>query len=215
MWKYKVHSSHELCCCRNPEYLTEDEVDNTEYDEEHQDRFDVNGVKMQTTETNQLQHYQSMMAAFIQLGKWFDYLRENGVYDNTRIILVSDHAAGLGQFPDRIMEDGTDTMTYNPLLMEKDFDSKTFTTSEEFMTNADVPYLSIEGLIDDLKNPFTGNSIAPEGQKEKEQYVLDSAYLNVDDNHGMQFKPGNWYGVQKDVRAVSNWSKASENSILP
>lgn len=207
-----VHNSRLL---QEPEYLPKDEVDNTEYDEEHLDRFDVNGVKMQTTETNQLQHYQSMMAAFIQLGKWFDYLRENGVYDNTRIILVSDHAAGLAQFPDRIMEDGTDTMTYNPLLMVKDFGSKTFTTSEEFMTNADVPYLSIEGLIEDPQNPFTGNRISIEGMKEKEQYVLDSNYLNVDDNHGMQFKPGNWYGVTKDVRVISNWDKESENSVLP
>lgn len=206
---------HNCRLLQEPEYLPEDEIDNTEYDKAHQDRFEVNGAKMQTTETNQLEHYQSMMAAFIQLGNWFDYLRENGVYDNTRIILVSDHARRLGQFSDRVMEDGTDTMAYNPLLMVKDFNSNTFTTSEEFMTNADVPYLSMEGLVDDLSNPFTGKQITNKGQKEGKQYVLDSDFFNVDDNHGIQFKPGDWYAVQKDVRVVSNWSKVSENSVLP
>lgn len=37
------------------------------------------------------------MAAMLRLGEWFDYLREEGVYDNTRIILVSDHGYRLEQ----------------------------------------------------------------------------------------------------------------------
>ena len=44
---------------------------------------------------NQLAHYQINMAAMLQLANWFDYMRENGVYDNTRIILVADHGRGL------------------------------------------------------------------------------------------------------------------------
>jgi hypothetical protein len=33
-------------------------------------------------------HYHANMAAYILLGKWFSFLKENGVYDNTRIIIV-------------------------------------------------------------------------------------------------------------------------------
>ena len=45
---------------------------------------------MNMTTNEQVTHYQVNMAAFLKLGEWFDYLRENGVYDNTRIIIVSD-----------------------------------------------------------------------------------------------------------------------------
>lgn len=38
---------------------------------------------------------------------------------------------------------------------------------------------------------------------------------NLTRGNSMQFKPGDWYAVQKDVRVVSNWSRVSENSVLP
>ena len=66
-------------------------------------------------------HYQTNMAAMLQLGKWFDYMRENGVYDNTRIILVSDHGKDLNQDNSFKLADGTDKALYYPLLMVKDF----------------------------------------------------------------------------------------------
>ena len=53
----------------------------------------------------QVTHYQSNMAAMLQLGRWFDYLRENGVYDNTRIIVMSDHGGTMGQFPELLADD--------------------------------------------------------------------------------------------------------------
>ena len=61
-------------------------------------RYTVNGKTMDMTQTAQIIHYHVNMAAYIEHGNWFDYLRENGVYDNTRIILVSDHGYGAGHF---------------------------------------------------------------------------------------------------------------------
>lgn len=43
--------------------------------------------------------------------------------------------------------------------MVKDFNRKGFSTSDTFMTNADVPALAMEDLIRDPKNPFTGKAI--------------------------------------------------------
>ena len=39
-------------------------------------------------------HYKENTLALMALGKWFESLKENGVYDNTRIIIVSDHGIG-------------------------------------------------------------------------------------------------------------------------
>ena len=82
---------------------------------------------------SQFLHYQTNMAALIQLGKWFDFMRQNGVYDNTRIILVADHGRGLAQFDYMLMSDPKiDVEWCNPLLMVKDFGSQEFTTSDEY-----------------------------------------------------------------------------------
>jgi hypothetical protein len=62
-------------------------------------------------------------AALLLLGKWLDFLRENGAYDNTRIVVVSDHGDNLETpFPGNIvLPKGMRVENYNPLLLFKDF----------------------------------------------------------------------------------------------
>ena len=57
------------------------------------------------------------------LGVWFDELKKNGVYDNTRIIIVSDHGYAIPtKMPDTLMlPNGDDLSWYRCLLMVKDF----------------------------------------------------------------------------------------------
>jgi hypothetical protein len=43
-------------------------------------------------------HYHVNMAAFLLLAKWFDFLKEKGVYENTRIIIASDHGGNLHSY---------------------------------------------------------------------------------------------------------------------
>ena len=99
-------------------------------------------------------HYQVNMAAMIQLGKWFDYMREKDVFDNTRIILVADHGTSLQQWGELQIDEETDVSFCYPLLMVKDFNSEEFTVSEEFMTNGDVPAIAMKDIIDNPRNPF-------------------------------------------------------------
>ena len=96
-------TTHNITLLQEPEYEPDMKVDNTRFDEENQNRFTVDGKTMNMTESLQYQHYDCDMASMIQLGKWFDYLRENHLYDNTRIILVSDHArqVSLGKYISR------------------------------------------------------------------------------------------------------------------
>ena len=74
-------------------------VDNAEYDQANGGRFNLDGMSLYPDSAEMMGQYQIQAAAFEMLGKWFDQLREQGVYDNTRIIIVSDHGWPTGQFP--------------------------------------------------------------------------------------------------------------------
>jgi hypothetical protein len=98
-----------------------------------------------------------MTASFLMLGRWFEFLKKNEIYDNTRIILVSDHGRGSADFPGNIMlPNGDSLQSFNPILMVKDFNAQGApNNSDIFMTNGDVPILALEGIIENPVNPFT------------------------------------------------------------
>ena len=88
------------------------------------------------------QYMYTLMAAIQQLIKWFDFLKTEEVYDNTRIIIVSDHGRGY-----RSSRDTANMESYNPLFMVKDFNSRgRLIVSDNFMTHADTPYIASDGF---------------------------------------------------------------------
>jgi hypothetical protein len=202
-------TSHEPTLLTEPDYTPAVFVDNTEYDAAHEDRFTVDGVTMHM-DTSYLTYaaYESNMSVCIALGEWFDYLRENGLYDNTRIILVADHGdVRLKQFDELMVEDPEfDALAVNPILMVKDYNSTGFTVSDEFMTNADTPILAFDGVIEDPVNPFTGNPIQ-EPDKTQDQVIFVSDNLNTRSNSGTQFEDpdGYWIAVRDNIYDDANW----------
>ncbi len=110
--------------------------------------------------------YYHVNAASIRLvGAWLEYLKKEGLFDNTRIIIVSDHGSRVGH-PDFDSFHKDVVTPYNPLLLVKDFNEREpLKTDAKLMTNADVPLLAMKGIIPDLKNPYTGNDLSG---KEKE-----------------------------------------------
>ncbi len=196
---------HEPAYLQAPDYVPSMNVDNTEYDAAHSDRNVIDGRVMNMTETTQVAHYDANMASYLALGRWFDYLREMGVYDNTRIIIVADHGRDIHQFDDMIIMDGSlDTMWINPVLMVKDFGATGFTTDNTFMTNADVPTIATNGVISDPVNPFTGNPINSD-PKEEDQLIIISEEFEPSINNGNQYLPGDWYTVHDDIFIEDNW----------
>ena len=196
-------TTHSPCLLQEPDYVPSAKIDNTEYDINMEERYTVNGITMGMSNTTQRRHYHVNMAAFLKLSDWFDYLRANGVYDNTRIILVSDHGHNVSQFG--VTCNGNDMEFFLPLLMVKDFNAKGFTTSEDFMTNADVPTLATSGLLIDPKNPFTGNPIRSDTKKQP-QTVLYSANLNPDNLEGTRFPASDRYVISGGKpRNPDNW----------
>lgn len=206
-------ASHENMLLQEPEYVPARVVDNIRYDREHSDRFTWNGRTMRVETERQMSHYQVNMAVLQVLGKWFDDLREKGVWDNTRIIIVADHGSNLRQFDDLMFgaEEDEDVMYYNPLLMVKDFNSTGFTTVDDFMTNADVPTLAFSELIEDPVNPFTGKPINSDAKNAPVQYVFGSHIYQTNKNNGNTFIPGIWYSVHDDIFDVNNWEILDEH----
>lgn len=209
-------TTHFPAMLQEPDYVPAVRVSNIKYRKNYPERFTVNGQELKVEETVQIMHYQTNMAALLKLGEWFDYLKEEDVYDNTRIILVSDHGEKLYQREDMVLDDGMDIMAYYPLLMVKDFDSTGFETSEEFMTSADVPNLAVKDVIGEPVNPFTGEEIGDGEKTAHAQYVIESNKNNIYENHGNQFLPAKWYAVQDDMRNPDNWTLVSEEeTTLP
>ncbi len=202
-----------------PEYVPAMHVDNTAYEAAHQDRFTYDGVTLRMDTILQNQEYQANMAAFLILGRWFDELRARGVYDNTRIILVSDH--GTDVHHNDIFElpwgigDKTDLEWFYPLLMVKDFGATGLRTSEVFMTNADVPLLTFSQLIEDPIHPDTGRAVTAEKKMESVQYVLASDQYGLEKNQGNTFVPAAWYSVHTDIRKKENWKLVKEKAEMP
>ena len=160
-----------------------------------------------TSDVFVMRRYQTCAAALTSLARWFDYLREQGVYDNTRIILVSDHGFDLNIWGELESENGVLREAFNPLLMVKDFNSTGFEISNEFMTNADTPYLALNGVIDNPVNPFTGNLITNENTDKSDGTVLvmDEPEWQVSNTPGSKFPEAYWYEVKENIFDAQNW----------
>lgn len=213
-------TTHEPMLLKAPGYVPAATVDNRTYDANNDARFvdkeNDRALRVETTE--QMTHYHVNMAMLVQLGYWLDSLRQAGVYDNTRIILVSDHGRDMGQIDELLYEnadgDTVDVTSYYPLLMVKDFADKEFRTSDVFMTNADVPTLALQDLIPDPVNPFTGKPINSDAKTAHPQFIIMSHLWQTDVNNGNTFMPAAWASVQDDIYDAGNWNFYMEKQVL-
>lgn len=204
-------TTHEPTILSEPAYLPADYVDNTEYDEKHRDRFVLDGKVLHMDTWEQMYHYQINMAAFLKLGEWFEDLKQKGVYDNTRIILVADHGYGLGQFDDLLHEDGFDAQGLNPLLMVKDFDAKDYSVDNTLMTNADVPVLAMEGLVEHPVNPYSGKEINSDAKQDDTVVIhMPSNEDLIEDESFTPLYSNVTYIVRDNIFDAENWTRISE-----
>ena len=211
-------ATHEPTLLQTPDYVPAERVDNRAYDAANTQRFSMEHSSLKVESAKQMSQYHVTMSAFLRLGEWFDYLREQGVYDNTRIILVADHGHA-DKLEDRFLtvtQSGIteDLSTYYPLLMMKDFDSQEYQTSQEFMTIADVPTLATNGLIESPVNPFTGKTISSSEKTSHPQLVMRSNQWDILVNNGTAFLPARWASVEKDLRDPANWKFYDEPIVL-
>ena len=201
-------STHEPTLLQEPDYTMQANVDNYEFDEAtNYSRSDEKGNVLVFDTYERMSHYHINIATIQQLGVWFDYLKKEGVYDNTRIIIVADHGITEMQQVDDLIFEGIDVLDFNPLFLVKDFNSEGLITDRTFMTNADTILKATEDLIEDPVNPFTGKKITDDIKKNGYQHIVVTHSISVRENNGKKFLPGDNYYVKDDLFDLDNWKK--------
>jgi hypothetical protein len=157
-----------------------------------------------------IDNYHVNIASYLLLAKWFDFLKEKGVYDNTRIIIVSDHGRKLGNsfpypYPNIRLPYNDEVQNYNPLLMVKDFyNSGQLVINDDFMTCADIPVLLTKNLIENPVNPFTGKIL--ETQKIQGVIITRSESAVNSGEYIYNIKRNEWFHVKDFIFDKNNWS---------
>ena len=182
-----------------------------------EDSVTANGMTLDLSTDQMKEMYQVNVSALLRVGEWCDYLREQGVYDNTRIIVAADHGFNTQQIEELLLDYDSyrDAASYFPLLLVKDFDGSEFSVSNEFMTHADVPYLATKDIFDSPKNPFTGKEIDNSEKYAHDQLILASDYWRISENNGNTFLPGRWYSIHDSIWDKSNWDIYAEDAVYP
>jgi YidC/Oxa1 family membrane protein insertase len=148
--------------------------------------------------------YHANTAAIKRLSEYFDFLKLHEAYDNTRIILVSDHGMQNLNITKTSLTFNIDQ--FNSLLMVKDFNAKGgMKTDMTFMTNGDVPSLAMNGLIENQINPFTSNAITAD-QKDNPLLILVEKVHEINENE-IELNEKNTYYVHDNIFDEKNWTK--------
>ena len=152
-------------------------------------------------------YYHVNASALYRLADYFNELKKNGVYDNTKIIIVSDHGAKIKTHA----SDNEMLIYLNPLLVVKDFNSKgNYKIDDSFMTVADVPYIATKDVITNPTNPFTGKNIT-EFDKSDGVYILahekNHKNYNPQDFKGEECVFTSVFKVKNKVLDIKNWKK--------
>ncbi len=162
-----------------------------------------------------LKHFYSQIAALQRFCNWFNYLKENGVYDNTKIIIVSDHGRNVvspcfNNFSE-VEEERKEYSFYHPLLLVKDFNaSGELSVSNDFMTNADVPAIATSHLANAV-NPFTGNELKGNYKNNGVDIVVTHSWKQEGFNkykHG--FKDKDIIHIKENIFIKDNWKRKVE-----
>ena len=150
-----------------------------------------------------------------ELADFFAFLKAHDCYDNSRIIIVSDHGrldiktTGMTFLAD-FKQTAFEPERYIPLMMVKDFYSDCALKKDDaFMTLADTPILVTEGLETELQiNPFSGKTFK-ETQDKTIVKIMNSAAWDASKQKNLtQFLKTQdlWAYVHDNVYDPDNWS---------
>lgn len=149
---------------------------------------------------------------FNRLSEFFDYMKENGVYDNTKIIIVSDHGSSSNGAKTNLPEfKGLKARPQHFVasLLVKDFDSHGEIKDDyTFMTNADTPYLATKDVIENAVHPFTHKPLKVENKND--YTILNNApaqSTRIRKEKAFNVKDSEWLTVKDDIYKKENWGQ--------
>ncbi len=173
---------HEPAWMQYPDYVLQSQIT-----DKGKNRFGAEAVFI---------HYHVNAATIRMLGEWFAWMRENGVYDNTRILITSDHGRHF-KGDNKTLDtdfDKSELAAWNALLLFKDFGANgEIRTDSTFMTIADVPLLATQGKDD---------------KDQKKDGIIVVTGLGEASDHGKYtFNYTEKYLVKDNIFKAANWEK--------
>lgn len=196
MWDNEL--THDGYLLQAPEFIPVDNVDNSKF----------NDLYINNTD------YHTQFAALYRISLLLEKLKDEDVYDNTKIIIVSDH--GIPDLKKEYFKNFTNR-PFNPArktatLLVKDFNSKgDFVTDMSFMTNADTPYLATKDIIENATNPFTGNALKVENKNDYMKISFANGQsTRIRNNTKFTISDNEWATVKDNIFENSNWGLYEE-----
>lgn len=175
------------------------------------DENDIRKVYAYQNSTD-LVHFRVNALCLKAIGKWFDYLKENGVYDNTRIIIVSDHGRGINLERFQNFKAPEAPAFFSAMLLVKDFNERgPVKTDDSFMMNADTLFLAKEGLGLSDKNPFTGKTFVQEKSGSQNVYfALTWGTTKIYNEKQLPLDKNMAFSVKDNIFDEKNWTLLSK-----
>ncbi|MEI0749501.1 hypothetical protein, partial [Brachyspira pulli] len=151
-----------------------------------------------------VRHYYVNMASINLMTNFLNYLKKNNIYDNTKIIIVSDHGMSINK--ENQNANSKFINLFHSLLLVKDFNSREdLIINTNFMTIADVPYLVVKDF-DNPINPFTGKLITNDYKTNGVNVIkLKGPHPTDMFTNGYNFT--GFYKVKDNVLDYKNWQE--------
>ena len=142
---------------------------------------------------------------------FIEFLKNNNIYDNTKIIIVSDHV--LYDINTSFNIANTNLILidpFNALLLYKDFNARgEIKIDTNFMTIADTPYLATKH-IPNIKNPFN-NKLITNDYKTNGAYIIMPNSLETSQQFSNRYNFNVYYHVKDNIFDINNWKKFQIN----
>ena len=183
--------------------------------------YDINSLNLtdkQMSFPNDNNGYEINYVCLDAIGKWINLLKENQIYDNTKIIIVADHGAGYGPTAEekyttaQIGEASKDA--FNPLFLVKDFNSQgKLKFDNSFMTNADTPAIAFKGIVDNPINPYTNKPLTLNDKENGVLITTDDIFMvhHSKSNNIFTVDKNKWFRVKDNIFKDENWTKEEVN----
>lgn len=162
--------------------------------------------------------YENNVVCLKAIATWLDKMKEENVYDNTKIIIIADHGIGYGDYYaegfNQSKIGGYEKDHLHPLFFVKDFNSHgNLKTDLSFMTTADVPTIACENIIENPINPFSNKSLSNKDKEDGVYITIDNLFMPYHSQSENIFTvpDSSWYKVSQNIFEDSNWIQEVPN----
>jgi len=138
-------------------------------------------------------HFFADKEALFRASKLFAWMKKNNIYDNTKIIIVSDHGRGgvyNPMFKSQKAKNDVWYGAYHPILMVKDFNGiGELKIDHTFMTIADVPSIALSAIDPQAKNKYSYDKTKGfKLYKSEKEKVFPTVFKNIFDSENWVYE---------------------------